>query len=65
MDKAKISENLRRLRGTKSLASVAGEVGVTPSALSNYEAGIRVPRDEVKKALADYYGETVDAIFFS
>lgn len=65
MDKAKISEKLRELRGSKSLATVASEIGVTTSALSNYEQGLRIPRDEVKLAIAKYYGVTVDSIFFS
>lgn len=65
MNKEKIAERLRALRGSKSLATVAGEVGITPSALNNYERGVRIPRDEVKMALANYYGESVENIFFS
>ena len=58
------SEKLISLRGSKTQSEVAEGVGITVSALSNYEQGIRIPRDSIKKKIADYYGETVDYIFF-
>ena len=58
------SEKLIALRGSKTQSEVAEGVGITVSALSNYEQGIRIPRDSIKKKIADYYGETVDYIFF-
>ena len=57
------SEKLISLRGSKTQSEVAEGVGITVSALSNYEQGIRIPRDSIKKKIADYYGETVDYIF--
>lgn len=65
MDKKKIAENLRTLRGSRSLAQVAQDIGVTAPALSNYEQGLRIPRDEIKVRLAKYYGQSVESIFFS
>lgn len=56
---------LKALRGERSQQAVADEVGITKSALSMYERDERTPRDEVKIKLANYYGETVQAIFFS
>lgn len=56
---------LRDLRGEKSLDEVAGAVGVTVAAISNYENNIRVPRDEIKQKLATFYGKTVGEIFFN
>lgn len=35
------------------------------SSIAMYEAGKRVPRDEVKVALARFYGTTVEALFFA
>ena len=58
------SEKLIALRGGKTQSEVAEGVGITVSALSNYEQGIRIPRDSIKKKIADYYGKTVDYIFF-
>ena len=65
MDKKKIAANLKALRGSTSQTEVAKAIGVTVACLSNYEQGIRVPRDEVKIRIADYYGVTVESIFFS
>lgn len=65
MDNLKIAENLRKLRGDKSQREVADAVGVTAMAISLYESGERVPKDEIKVRLAKYYDTTVDAIFFN
>ena len=59
-----IGEKLRALRGDKSIAEVAKAVDITPSALSNYEHDLRVPRDEIKKKIASYYKRSVTTIFF-
>lgn len=61
-----IGDKLKELRKTKgkSIAEVAQAVGITPSALGNYENNIRVPRDNIKIALADYYKKPVQKIFF-
>lgn len=59
------SEKLKALRGDKSITMVAAAVGVSASALSMYESGKRVPRDEVKIALSKYYGVSVGELFFN
>ena len=61
---AQIGARLRSLRGDIPRAVVAEAVGVSISALQMYENGARVPRDQTKRALADYYHTTVEAIFF-
>ena len=58
-------EKLKALRGDKSQSEVAKAVFISDSALSSYENGDRVPRDDVKKRLAEYYGKTVGEIFFN
>jgi len=65
VDRAKIGERLRKLRGSRSQEEVADAIGVTSAAISQYENGERVPRDEIKKSLAEYYKRTVNFIFFS
>ena len=59
------AEKLVNLRGDKTQAEVAGALDISVSALSNYEQGIRIPRDPIKKKIAAYYNRTVDYIFFT
>ena len=56
---------LKELRGDKSQLKVANDLGITKSALAMYERNKRVPRDEIKVRIADYYGVTVQFLFFS
>lgn len=65
MNPKAIGQRLRKLRGIRTRRGVATETGIGYSALSNYEAGIRIPNDEVKLVLARYYGVTVDELFYS
>lgn len=65
MDKAKIGKMLVALRGEKRREEVALAIGVTAQAIANYESGLRVPSDDVKVKLANYYGKTVQDIFFA
>ncbi len=58
-------EKLKELRGNRSQAEVAKAVMVSDSAISSYENDERVPRDDVKKRLAKYYGSTVQDIFYA
>ena len=52
------------LRGEKTQAAVAEAVGISTSALTMYETGRRVPRDEIKIALARYFNVSVGYLFF-
>lgn len=65
MDRKKIAEKLIAMRGKKTQAEVAKSIGISKSSLAMYETGQRVPRDEIKLALANYYGATIQDIFFS
>ena len=64
-DASVIGQRLLMLRGDKPRGEVAKALDITYSALSNYESGIWVPRDEVKVSLARYYGKTIEEIFFA
>lgn len=60
-----IGRKLKELRGNKTLNEVAEVLGITPSALSNYENDFRIPRDEIKKKIAFFYNVSVEEIFFN
>lgn len=57
-------DHLRALRGSKSLDEVSSDTGISRSALNMYELGSRTPRDPIKVILANYYGKSVQDIFF-
>lgn len=65
MDRKAIADRLRELRGGKRREEVALACGVTAQAISMYETGARIPNDEIKVRLADYYGQTVQSIFYA
>ena len=55
---------LKRLRGEKTRKEVAEAIGITERALKSYELGDRIPRDDVKQKIANYYGMSVTYLFF-
>lgn len=64
-DKKLIGKRLREFRGDIPREVICDDVGISCSALAMYETGQRVPRDEIKVALARRYNTTVEALFFS
>lgn len=64
LDKIEIGKRLVKLRGKRTREEVAFANAISVSALTMYETGHRIPRDETKKSLAQYYNVTVDSIFF-
>lgn len=66
-DRSLIAKKLTELRQKKQKTQqeVASALGLSVSAIAMYEAGVRIPRDEVKLALAQYYQTTVGYIFFN
>lgn len=61
-----IGDTLKELRVAKgkSIVEAAREIGITPGALANYESNIRVPRDNIKIAISDYYKKPIQKIFY-
>lgn len=61
-----IGERIRKNRMKLKLTQeqLAEKVNVKPSAISMYEVGERMPRDETKKKLAILFGTTIDELFF-
>lgn len=64
MDVIENGKRLRKLRGDRSPNMVSNAVGISESALLMYERGERNPRDDIKIALADYYGVDIRALFY-
>ena len=56
---------MRKLRGIRTKTGVSRELDIPYSTYSSYEAGTRTPSGMVKEKLANYYGTTVNAIFFA
>lgn len=65
LDTIEIGKRLRALRGDRTLQKVSDDTGLGVSALTMYELGNRMPRDEAKITLAKYYETTIDSLFFS
>ena len=65
MDRKRIGERLVKLRGNRTQEQVAKALGISTSALAMYESGKRVPRDEVKLAIAEFYKSSIQEIFFA
>ncbi len=64
LDRYTVGQKLIKLRGDKPQSVVASDLNISTSALGMYEQGRRTPRDEIKLALARYYGTTVGCLFF-
>lgn len=65
MNAKDIGEKLIKLRGNKTQEEVANAVDISVSALSMYEQGNRIPRDNIKIRLSLYFGVSVSDIFFT
>ena len=59
------NRELKCLRGDRSRADVAKELGITPQCLGMIERGKRIPRPGLMLKIANYYGQTVDSLFFN
>lgn len=64
IDRTIVGDRLKKLRGDKTQKAVAKAIGVTDMAISQYENGMRIPNDTIKIKLANYYGKSVESIFF-
>lgn len=59
-----LGKRLKELRGDRNREKVAEAVGISPSAIGMYECNKRIPRDDVKKKLADFYNVSIQQLFF-
>jgi len=67
LDNKRIGETLVELRKKRgqTIAEAASGIGVSPSALSMYENGERIPRDDIKIKISNYYKKSIVSIFFA
>ncbi|MBY0117901.1 helix-turn-helix transcriptional regulator [Paenibacillus xylanexedens] len=59
-----IAKRLMELRGDTSREETSHAIGISVSALQMYENAQRIPKDEIKIRIANYYRKTVQEIFF-
>lgn len=64
MDSVQIGARLKDLRGDKSQQQIAELLGVSSMAVSKWERGESIPSDELKVAIAQLFGQSVQDIFF-
>lgn len=59
-----IGRRLKHLRGERTIQEIADATGIDPSTIGMYEIGQRIPRDNNKITLANYFGLTVQELFY-
>jgi transcriptional regulator with XRE-family HTH domain len=61
-----VAERIKDARKAKgcTVEELAKACGITDSAVQLYECGQRIPRDSIKILMADYFGMTVQELFF-
>ena len=64
MDAKAIGERLMELRGERTQAETAKELNISVSALSMYERGERIPRDNIKIRIAALFQTPISEIFY-
>lgn len=65
IDAVEIGKRLRRLRGIMTRKQVQNATGISQGRLGNYEHGTRVPNDEAKVILSNYYGVSIQDLFYT
>ena len=66
MDAKLVGERIKNLRQEKKMSQqeFADAINVACSTVSMYENGERIPRDQIKLAIANLFAVTVDYLFF-
>ena len=60
-----VGNRLRALRGCRTRTGTAREIGISYSMLTKCEYGLRIPGEDIRKKIADYYGVSVKSIFYA
>lgn len=62
-----IGEKIKNLREKNNISreNFANAVEISQSALSMYENGQRIPRDEVKLRIARFFNTSIEGLFFT
>ena len=63
---SRIGKTIKMMRVERKLTieGLAKEIGTSSSAVNMYECGMRIPRDEIKIRIAEFFGVPVESIFF-
>lgn len=56
---------IKEMRGNRSQQEIADALGCTKMAISQYENGQRMPNDDMKVSIANFFGVTVGSLFFT
>ena len=61
-----VAERIKEARLEKGLSqsALAAACGISDSTIQMYEAGLRVPRDSIKKVLSAVLGKPIQDLFF-
>lgn len=59
----------KRLKGLRKEAGMTTfelgkALGISTSAVTMYETGNRIPRDEIKVQIAEFFGQPIESIFY-
>ena len=65
MNAETIGDRLRLLRGDRTIAEVSKATGLSQSRIGNYERGVRLPNDSAKSLLANFYGVSIQKLFYT
>lgn len=66
MDPVQIGQKIKSLREGKNetVEQLSNALEVSASAITMYETGKRIPRDEIKIRIAEHFSAPVESIFF-
>lgn len=66
LDVTRIGKTIKEMRIKRGLTAeeLAKAVKTSSSAINMYECGQRIPRDEVKIRIADFFGVSIESIFY-
>ena len=66
IDGTQIGKRIKDLRIQRNMTAedLGKALSISSSAINMYECGQRVPRDEIKIGIAEYFGVSVESIFY-
>lgn len=66
IDGIQIGKRIKELRTLRKMTAedLGKAIGISSSAINMYECGQRVPRDEIKIMIAEYFGVSIESIFY-
>ena len=66
IDGSRIGKKIKEMRIQRGLTAeeLATAIGTSCSAVNMYECGQRIPRDEIKIRIAEFFAAPVESIFY-